>query len=506
MLTDWPRTFNYKSEKGRRNMASVICDKATGRRTIQFVARDGKRPKIGLGRATAKEAETAKLFVEDLLTCLRIGKSPKSATAEWIASAPDTMRRRLEKTGLIVQRERAEVPTLGDWLERYIAGRTDAKFRTHLNFEAARKALLAFFGTDRRLNEITIGDCKDFRVWLSTTRNLAEGTLRRLCKRCKQFLAAAVDHGLIAKNPFTGMKQLGEYAEDRFYFVTRAEAEAVLDACPDAEWRLIFALARFGGLRVPSELLLLEWADIDWAKQGFTVRSPKTEAYQGKGSRFVPIFPELKPYLDDAFSLAAPGARYIISRYRSGRQNLRTQLTKIVQRAGLTVWPKLFVNLRSACQTELVETFPVHVVTKWLGNSPAVAARNYLQTTQEHFEKAVQERVQKTVQKTVQRPSAGLRRESQGDEAEIVTAARCEPLRNNATPCDCKGLQSIPPRGVELTDVKGDSDRDLQNHPGEGDTFFGAVSGKAALTDLARAIKDLPDVDRAALAEMLNKA
>jgi integrase len=46
-------------------------------------------------------------------------------------------------------------------------------------------------------------------------------------------------------------------------FVTREEAHAVMDACPDAEWRLLFALSRFGGLRCPSEHIALRWADVD---------------------------------------------------------------------------------------------------------------------------------------------------------------------------------------------------------------------------------------------------
>ena len=45
----------------------------------------------------------------------------------------------------------------------------------------------------------------------------------------------------------------------RDYFVTRDEAKAVLNACPDAEWKLIFALSRYGGLRCPSEHLELRW-------------------------------------------------------------------------------------------------------------------------------------------------------------------------------------------------------------------------------------------------------
>lgn len=50
--------------------------------------------------------------------------------------------------------------------------------------------------------------------------------------------------------------------------------------------------------------------------------------------------------------------------------------------------------MRSSRETELVETYPVHVVTAWLANTGSVAAKHYLQTTEEHFEKAVQNPVQ----------------------------------------------------------------------------------------------------------------
>ena len=69
--------------------------------------------------------------------------------------------------------------------------------------------------------------------------------------------------------------------------------------------------------------------------------------------------------------------------------NLRTTFEKIVQRAGLTPWPRLFHNLRASRETELVEVYPVQVVTGWLGNTPSVAMRHYLMTTDEHFDAAV---------------------------------------------------------------------------------------------------------------------
>ena len=46
-------------------------------------------------------------------------------------------------------------------------------------------------------------------------------------------------------------------------------------------------------------------------------------------------------------------------------------------------------NLSSSCATELMERFPVHVVSKWLGHDPAIALKHNSQTTDEHFAEAL---------------------------------------------------------------------------------------------------------------------
>lgn len=109
----------------------------------------------------------------------------------------------------------------------------------------------------------------------------------------------------------------------------------MLEHCPDAEWRVMFALVRFGGLRTPSETFALRWADIDWAGGRFKVHSPKTAHHEGKEFRMVPLFPELLPHLREAFERADDGAEYVVTRYRDAGQNLRTQLQQIIKRAGL---------------------------------------------------------------------------------------------------------------------------------------------------------------------------
>jgi integrase len=106
---------------------------------------------------------------------------------------------------------------------------------------------------------------------------------------------------------------------------------------------------------MPSELLTLKWADIDWECGRFTVRASKTEHHEGQGIRIVPIFPELRTYLNACWDAAAEGAEHVIVRYRDKNFNLRTQLERIIGRAGLKPWPKLFQNLRATRATELVK-------------------------------------------------------------------------------------------------------------------------------------------------------
>ena len=124
------------------------------------------------------------------------------------------------------------------------------------------------------------------------------------------------------------------------------------------------------------------------------VSSPETEHHPGKDSRVVPIFPELRPYLEEAFELAPEDAVYVVERYRKASMgskgwrncNLRTRMLDIVWKAGLKEWPRLFHNLRASRETELCERFPLHVVAAWLGNTPTIAQRHYLQTTEQHFQ------------------------------------------------------------------------------------------------------------------------
>lgn len=72
--------------------------------------------------------------------------------------------------------------------------------------------------------------------------------------------------------------------------------DAVIAKAPDAEWRLIIALTRYGGLRCPSEVLSLEWPHVDWERERMTVFSPKKE-YLPRGAYRPFHFPRIASVL-----------------------------------------------------------------------------------------------------------------------------------------------------------------------------------------------------------------
>lgn len=363
-------------------MASIGND-SNGRKRILFVAQDGSRKTIRLGKATVKQAEAFKVKVEALVTA-KITGSMDDEVARWVADRDDDIYARFAAVGLVPGRKNQR---LREFLEGYANDRCDVKGGTLTVYGHTRRNLLDFFGDEKALRDITAGEADQWRLSL-IGQGLSESTVRRRCGIAKQFFRAAVRQKLIPANPFADLKASGQVNTKKMYFVSHEEAQKVLDNCPDAQWRLLFALSRYAGLRCPSEHLALRWNDIDWQAGKMLVHSPKTEHHEGGESRMVPLFPELRGYLTEVFNARKGDNDFVITRYRQSNINLRTGLLRIIKRSGLKAWPKLFQNLRSTRETELAEEWPEHVVTKWIGHTSAVARKHYLQVTEDHFQRA----------------------------------------------------------------------------------------------------------------------
>lgn len=212
-----------------------------------------------------------------------------------------------------------------------------------------------------------------------------------------------LEENLIRENPFKKISVRPTIDEKRNVYVSRQTAYEAMEAAPDVEWRLIIALSRFGGLRSPSEILLLQWNDIHWERNEIVVTSPKTEHHQSGASRTIPLFKELYEPLKTAWTARREGKRHVISTHRGQADNpeafgktgwaccnLGKPFKDILRGAGIPVWPKPFHAMRASCETDLIKAgYQIKEVAGWMGHSPEIAVKHYLRHCKESFDRAV---------------------------------------------------------------------------------------------------------------------
>lgn len=360
---------------------------------LQFFV-NGKRHAIRPGAMSVKDARELRGHVTELEKSARFGVSPKPTTLAWLAGIGDDLLGKLAAKKLCAARMSTDSApttiTVRAFLDRYLAGKA-VKSQTIAAARQPANKLCEYLDSlrpDFTLADMTRGVAKDFCAWLKRG-DYAEATVARWIVRCREFFADAIDRDLIGNNPFAKIRGGSQANEERFRFIDRSTTQRLIDAAPDAEWRLIIALARYAGVRTPSETFALTWGDVDWDRRRMRIPSVKT-AHCGKGSREIPLFPELRPYLESVFDTAAPGTVHVVATHRLGSCNLRTQLMRIIRRAGLEAWPRLFHNLRASRQNELMESHPIHVVCDWIGNSALIAGEHYLHVRESDFDAALE--------------------------------------------------------------------------------------------------------------------
>lgn len=366
-------------------MASMSYDQKNKRWLIQFVAPTGKRKSVTMKATRGRDkgegkAAVMKNHIEDLNTAVRSGTTASPLVAAWVAQLSEAMHAQLVDAGLVERRLNPELAKLGPFLNKWFEDRTGTKRSTVLTWRNAERNLKAYFGADKLIRHITEDDAENFERWLRTNQKLADATIRKRVAISKQVLASAVKFRLITENPFRDLKTGSLSNKSRQYFVTHAEARKVVKACSDAEWRGMVVLARYGALRVPSEIHDLKWTDIHWDADCFHVHATKTEQYENEGDRVVPLFPEVRKALNELWEQAADGAVYVLPRLRL-TTNPGTTLARIIERAGLKVWPKPWQNMRATRATELENEFGAHKATEWCGHTEKIAKAHYWMVT-----------------------------------------------------------------------------------------------------------------------------
>src|SRR5438445_5728400 len=161
-------------------MASIIR-LANGRKAVQYTVGDDKRPTIRLGKCSMRNAGTVKRHVEALVAAQIQNSTPDDETSKWVRDIGDALAEKLAAHGLIAPRA-GSTTTLQGFIGQYIDGRGDVKATTRIAARVDAASLLSYFGPERLMRTITIGDVDQFAVWLRQ-QGLAPATIGRRLKR-----------------------------------------------------------------------------------------------------------------------------------------------------------------------------------------------------------------------------------------------------------------------------------------------------------------------------------
>lgn len=376
-------------------MASIIEDKSTGRTYHKLsVKLHGEIKRVSLGRKLpARDKATLLTIVDELEMAYAMNREPEKWALEKLAGMSEDIQNRVAKTGLSQVKE---VPKLGAFIDEFVAEHKHGKSAGTVNkWGYVREKLIKKFGADKDLRTFTVADVKSFQRELEKSSNSKE-TNKSDMSKARQFFGYAVDKEYIPKNPFKFVK-IGSSKGSKGVLVSRTEMDAA-ETGLTGEWQVLFAIYRYTGCRL-SEALQLTWGDVLWDADKIRMPSPKTQHHgQGEGYEYrtIPLFPELKPYLERHFDQAPAGTAHVVRTVidddqRGGERtaNLRKPLSDRLKKIGVEPWKALFQSLRKTRENELLRKGILpHVVHAWIGHSEKTAAEHYLDVSPEDFEAA----------------------------------------------------------------------------------------------------------------------
>lgn len=347
---------------------------------MQFTDLTGNRRTITLGQMPKHAATRFYLRLEAMVAAHLTNTPPDPQTAEWLRGVSSNLRRKLAAVGLT---EAGVAHTVGTWADQYVASRKKSLARPrYAMIGLARDVAKRVLGEKTALHAVTKADAARVRETL-LAEGLSEATVRKRCADIRMVFDRAVKARLIPSNPFEGLPTTVGRTESRS-FVSESDVRKVMLELPDVSWRLLFALARWGGLRIPSEVQAMVWADVSWDSKRLTIRSSKTRT-----QRVIPLWPELESLMLEAFKQASDGQALVLPGFINARgATLFRTARAAMARAGVT-WDRLWNQLRSTRETELLRSHPAHVVAYWMGHGTRVQAHHYTQVTDEDYDRAL---------------------------------------------------------------------------------------------------------------------
>lgn len=356
--------------------------------TVSF---DYQRRKLTLGKIEKREADRFAANIEFLKSHRKLKSGVPVELESWIQSLSAKHVEQLGQIGLIGKTDLKI--TVQQLIDQFLE---DYKSREDIADSTKKQVTAAVTRFPRRFLRRLVCDVEPQKehhranakpVFTVETRNLcrhveswqrehyAKATWSRANGRMREIGVWAVEHGICNFNPFSLLPVPGEANQDRNIHV---ESEWVLDAmdqCLDPDTRLLFALGRFAGLRLPSEARTMKPSHILADKSQLQIFDSKK-----KKIRTMPLFSVIRDELERHREVCGGWDRYVLTkRCRENTDaNNYSLMLEAVARTQWDPWPRLRQNLRASCENDLLRMkFDERLVVLWIGHTIRVSRDHY---------------------------------------------------------------------------------------------------------------------------------
>ena len=206
----------------------------------------------------------------------------------------------------------------------------------------------------------------------------------------KAIFNMAVRREYVRKSPLQNIKPLKERDSKPPQFLTREQIEKVLDSCKDESFKDVLVMYLHTGMR-KGELVLLEWANVDFNNSVINVVNWKTYRNSLDKYRVIPMSAKLEATLKKIRKLNRPG-KFVFTDEEVGRHNknyLRNRFMRLTRKCGMPEFTSIH-SLRHTFASHLVmKGVDLATVQKLMGHASIETTMKYAHLAPDHLRAAI---------------------------------------------------------------------------------------------------------------------
>lgn len=260
---------------------------------------------------------------------------------------------------------------------------------TDKSYRLTKRTIIPFIdtiGSDSLIQDFTKAQAESYIFnTFARAKHHAHLQLRIL----KAFFNKGIEWEYIEKNPFKGIKL--QIPENFPEFITSEDLKTLVDKAEGIIFANIYKFAFYTGMRI-SEILNLEWSDINLKTEEIRVKNKKNFSTKSKRERIIPITKNIIQILNDqknAFTEIKTNLIFNKCGVKLDATFVSKKFKKCIRAAGLNDTIHFHSLRHSFCSNLVAKGVSLYIVKVLAGHQSIITTQRYSHLKKESLEKAI---------------------------------------------------------------------------------------------------------------------